>query len=138
MVLSDFSKKALKVAAENVQKNGVGVELIHGDLCDPFQGRKTDILFCNPPYISPKEYLTLDRSVKDFEPKEALIAEENGYAFYKRLSRELPPYLNPQAKLYFEIGTGQGNLLLELFSGPMWKNVRVEKDWAGHERLLFP
>lgn len=137
VTLSDISKKALVVAAENAQKNAIDVELLHGDLLFPFAGRKADVVFCNPPYVSLKEYLALDRSVRDFEPKEALVAEEEGMAFYRRFSEELPAYLNPQAKVYFEIGTGQGKALLDLFSSSKWKEARVEKDWAGHDRFFF-
>lgn len=137
MTLSDISEKALAVASGNAQRNDVQVELALGDLLDPFKGRKADVIFCNPPYVTSKEYLTIDRSVKDFEPQAALVGGEDGLAFYRRLKEELPSLLNPQAKVFFEIGTGQGNALLELFSGPRWKGGRVEKDWAGHDRFFF-
>jgi release factor glutamine methyltransferase len=135
--LSDISEAALKVASSNAEQNGVDVELLQGDLLSPFQGRKADVIFCNPPYISSKEYLTLDASVKDFAPQTALVGGEDGLAFYRRLKEELPAYLNPCAKIFFEIGAGQGEALLSLFSGKSWKNLRVEKDWAGHDRFFF-
>jgi release factor glutamine methyltransferase len=137
MCLSDISKEALEVASMNAKRNEVQVELLQGDLLAPFSGRKADVVFCNPPYISSKEYLTLDPSVKDFEPQIALVGGEDGLLFYKRLSEELPAYLNPNAKIFFEISTGQGKAVLSLFSGKGWKNRRVEKDWAGHERFFF-
>jgi release factor glutamine methyltransferase len=137
MTLSDLSEKALAVAAKNAQANGVEVEIVCGDLLAPFSGRKADVVFCNPPYIDSKEFLTLDTSVKDFEPQMALDGGEGGLAFYRRLNEALPAQLNSGAKVYFEIGTGQGKALLELFSAKGWRNARVEKDWAGHERFFF-
>jgi release factor glutamine methyltransferase len=137
MALSDISKEALEVAASNAKKNAVDVEFLHGDLLEPFNGRKADIIFCNPPYISAKEFLELDPSVKDFEPNIALIGGENGLVFYQRLKEELPRYLNSGAKIFFEIGASQGNAVLSLFSEKGWKNQRVEKDWAGHDRFFF-
>lgn len=137
MSLSDISNNALKIAAENAKKNGTEVEILQGDLLSSFKGRKADLIFCNPPYVSSKEFLTLDPSVKDYEPKEALIGGEDGLDFYRRLKNELPAYLNPRAKIFFEIGMGQGEEVLDLFSGKEWKNVRVEKDWAGHDRFFF-
>ncbi len=137
MTLSDLSSKALAVAGDNAQRNSVEVELLHGDLLAPFAGRTADFIFCNPPYISSQEFLTLDPSVKDFEPSTALVGGEDGLAFYRRLNEELTPHLNPGAKVYFEIGRGQGKALLDLFSGPKWKNPRIEKDWAGHDRFFF-
>ncbi|MBI2810028.1 MAG: peptide chain release factor N(5)-glutamine methyltransferase [Candidatus Melainabacteria bacterium] len=137
VVASDISEKALELAKANAAMNEVEVELLLGDLLAPFAGRKADAVLCNPPYISSKEYLTLDRSVLDFEPKGALVGGEDGLEFYRRLEKDLPAYLNPQAKIFFEIGTGQGNALLSLFSGGRWKGGRVEKDWAGHDRFFF-
>jgi release factor glutamine methyltransferase len=135
--LSDISERALEVAASNAKRNGMDVELLHGDLLAPFRGRKADFIFCNPPYVSFKEYLTLDPSVKDFEPRAALVGGDDGLVFYHRLKKELPDYLNPGAKIFFEIGAGQGKELLALFDDGNWKNQRVEKDWAGHDRFFF-
>ena len=137
MVLSDISAKALEVAAGNAQRNSIEVELVHGDLLEPFVSRKADFIFCNPPYISNNDYELLDGSVKNFEPKGALVAEENGLAFYRRLKEALPRHLNPGGRVYLELGTGQGESLLELFSGREWKSARLEKDWAGHDRFFF-
>jgi release factor glutamine methyltransferase len=135
--LSDISEKALEIAAMNAKRNNVQVELLQSNLLAAFDGRKVDIIFCNPPYISSKEFLTLDSSVKDYEPGEALIGGDDGVSFYRRLENELPDYLNPKAKIFFEIGAGQGETVLNIFSGRGWKNKRVEKDWAGHDRFFF-
>ncbi len=137
VVLSDISEKALAVATANAEINDVQVELVHGDFLIPFAGRKADVVFCNPPYISLKEYLALDGSVKNFEPQLALLGGDDGLDFYRRLKESLPAYLMPQAKIFLEIGTGQGNAVMDLFSGPEWKGARVEKDWAGHDRFFF-
>ncbi len=135
--LSDISGKALEAAAINAHRNNVQVEFLQGDLLAPFDGCKADIIFCNPPYISAKDFLTLDPSVKDYEPREALLGGEDGLSFYRRLENELPFHLNPKAKIFLEIGAGQGGSVLNIFSGKGWKNRRVEKDWAGHDRFFF-
>ena len=137
MALSDRSAEALQVAQENAEKNGVEVELRCGDLLEPFCGSKADVVFCNPPYVSDKEFIELGRSVKDFEPKEALCGGADGGDFYRRLSAELPALLNPGAKVFLEIGNQQGELLKALFSGKEWKTARLEKDWSGHDRFFF-
>jgi len=58
-------------------------------------------------------------------------------AFYERLKNDLPGYLNLGAKVFLEIGSKQGSALLQLFSESHWKNQRIEKDWAGHDRFFF-
>lgn len=137
VVLSDISQRALALAQTNAAKNGVEVECLHGDLFMPFGQRKADIVICNPPYISNKQYHELDAAVRDFEPKEALLGGEDGLLFYRRLSRELPDYLYPGALLFFEIGSGQGKAVQDLFSASCWRKISIEKDWAGHERFFF-
>jgi release factor glutamine methyltransferase len=135
--LSDISGNALKFASMNAKTNGVEVEILKGDLLAPFAERKAHAIICNPPYVSSKEFLTLDPSVKDFEPKEALVGGEDGLFFYRRLAEELPKYLHPHAKVFFEIGENQGESVLKLFDVPVWKSARVEKDWAGKDRFFF-
>lgn len=137
VVLSDLSSQAVQVAKENAAYNQLDVEVLEGDLLEPFKGRKADVFLCNPPYVSLKEYELLDVSVKGFEPREALVAGEDGLDFYRRLHDELPPFLNKGAKLFFEIGSLQGKALQSLFVEPFWKKARAEKDWAGHERFFF-
>ncbi|HSX10453.1 MAG TPA: peptide chain release factor N(5)-glutamine methyltransferase [Chlamydiales bacterium] len=132
VTLSDISADALALAAENAKQNGVEVELVQGDLLDPFRGRKADVIVCNPPYISQSEYDHLSPSVRDFEPKGALLGGERGTEFYERLQRELPPFLNPGAQVFFEIGARQGEALKKLFP-----QGEILPDWAGHPRFLI-
>ena len=70
--LSDISDKALRLPLGKCEKNEVQVEIVQGDFLLLLPAARADVIFCNPPYISPKEYLALDRSVKDFEPEDGL------------------------------------------------------------------
>ncbi len=137
VVLADLSEEALQLAAQNAEKNGVQVELVQGDLLSPLEGRRFDVVLCNPPYVTEAEYAVLDPSVRSYEPMMALVGGEDGLHFYRRLSRELPAYLQPGAKIYFEIGATQGEAVKELFTGGAWRAQRLEKDWAGHDRFFF-
>jgi len=132
VTLSDLSSEALLLAEGNAKLNGVDVEIVQGDLLAPFQGRKADWIVCNPPYISERELGELDPSVVNFEPKMALLGGEKGTEFYERLKKELPPYLNPGAHIFFEIGSGQGEALKKLFP-----KGELHFDWAGHPRFFF-
>ncbi len=137
VVLSDICPKALAIARANAARNEVEVEVLEGDLLAPFAGRRADFVVCNPPYISEADYKRLDREVKDFEPQKALVAGATGLEFYERLAQELPAYLSPAAKVWFELGTGQGQAIATLFGGSPWKRQCVEADWAGHDRFFF-
>ena len=137
VTLSDISPQALALARENAKINEVEVEFLEGDLLKPFIGRKAHYIVCNPPYIAEAEYPELDREVKDFEPKVALVSGKTGLEVYQRLAAELKEYLYPQAKIWMEIGFRQGNALIKEFSSPYWKQCLFEKDLAGHDRFFF-
>ncbi|QVL57237.1 MAG: peptide chain release factor N(5)-glutamine methyltransferase [Simkaniaceae bacterium] len=132
--LSDISKEALEIARSNAELNHLEVECLEGDLLAPFTGMKADVIVCNPPYITPDEYEGLEEEVRSFEPKGALVG---GLEFYHRLARDLPLFLNPGAKVFFEIGAGQGEPLMEIFSESHWVQKKCEKDWSGHDRFFF-
>lgn len=134
VTLSDLSLDALQVAKENAQLNEVDVELLQGDFLKPFQGGSCDLMVCNPPYVTSSEWEMLDSSVKDFEPKIALVGGEDGLDFYRRLAIEGKDYLNEKGIIWLEIGTGQGERVKELFSN--WKECTVMPDWAGHDRFV--
>jgi release factor glutamine methyltransferase len=134
--LSDISSEALALAEENARLNGVEVSLFQGDLFAPFGGKSADLIVCNPPYVSTREYLTLDPSVRDFEPKLALVGENEGLAFYERIQAEIGPFLRPGGQLWLEIGHAQGKAVMKIFSSGGWKKQTLLQDWAGKDRYL--
>jgi len=137
VTLSDISPAALLISKKNASSLGVEVEFKLGDLLAPFAGQKAKYIFCNPPYIAEREYKDLQPSVRDYEPKVALVGGEEGVELYAKLAKELPTYLFPGGKVFFEIGTGQGERLKELFSDSCWVKRDLFFDYAGHERFFF-
>ncbi len=135
--LSDLSSDALSLAEENAQLNQLKVSFMKGDLLAPFCGMKADFVFCNPPYVSSVEYEVLAPSVKNYEPKLALVGGETGLEFYGRLALELPFFLNPRARVFLEIGSSQGEDIFKIFSSSCWIRKEVRKDWAGLDRFFF-
>ena len=61
------------------------------------------------------QYKSLDKDVKDYEPKLALVAKENGLEFYKKIEKNIYKYLKPNAKIFFEIGHNQKNDIIKIF-----------------------
>ncbi|MCK4934301.1 MAG: peptide chain release factor N(5)-glutamine methyltransferase [Simkaniaceae bacterium] len=134
--LSDLSKDALDIAKENAAQNGLDVTFYEGDLLTPFIHKKADVVVCNPPYISFNEYALLQESVKQYEPKMALVGGESGLEYYRKLALNLPKHLNRGAKLFFEIGKDQALAVDSVFSENHWKKKICHKDWAGHDRFF--
>ncbi len=135
--LSDICPKALALAKKNAQANGLSVDFRQGDLLEPFFGEKADVILCNPPYISRAEYEALDPGVRDFEPRQALLAGERGTEFYDRLAKELPHFLRAGAQVFFEIGSTQGEAIQRIFNPCQWSRSSLLKDWAGKDRFFF-
>lgn len=71
----DVSREALSAARTNARRHNVrNLGLVRADfLFPPLAPARLDLLVSNPPYVSEEEYAVLDREVRDFEPKSALV-----------------------------------------------------------------
>jgi release factor glutamine methyltransferase len=134
---SDCSAEAIALTRANAAGEGVVIESFLGDLLSPFAGKRAHYVVCNPPYVSEEEYQVLDRGVKDYEPRGALVGGVDGLEFYHRLAQELPSHLHAHARVWFEIGYQQGRSVQEIFSTPEWIKQEVRNDWAGHPRFFY-
>lgn len=133
----DISVEALRVAEGNAKRLHAAVDFLQGDLLKPLNGKAVDLLISNPPYISNDEWELMDKSVRTFEPKTALFAEQDGLAIYQRLAQEAPKILAPKGKIYLEIGFQQGKAVKELFQQAFPGHiVRVLKDLSGNDRMV--
>lgn len=132
----DLSSAALEVAQENAQQIGVALEFVLSDCLDEVAG-PIDVLISNPPYISQDEYELMDISVREFEPKMALFAENNGLAIYQKLAKQAQSKLAKDGKIFLEIGFMQGPAVKELFQAAFpKKQVSIHQDLFGNDRMI--
>lgn len=132
----DLSSAALEVAQENAQQIGVALEFILSDCLDEVVG-PIDVLISNPPYISKDEYELMDVSVREFEPKMALFAENNGLAIYEKLAKQAQSKLAKDGKIFLEIGFMQGPAVKEIFQAAFpKKQVSIHQDLFGNDRMI--
>ena len=75
--------------------------------------------------------------VKKYEPHTALSGGEDGLDFYRRIVDESDKVLKENGILAFEIGHDQGEEVSDLMIEKGYKNVRVVKDLAGHDRVVI-
>lgn len=138
VIAIDLSEKALTVAKQNAKVLGADIEFYHGNGLQPVASEKIDLLISNPPYISEQEWYLMDASVRTYEPKTALFAENNGLALYQQLIHESQTMLKADGKIYFEIGFQQGAALQKLLSAAYpQKTIKIEKDLSGNDRLAI-
>ncbi|NGX40241.1 MAG: Release factor glutamine methyltransferase [Candidatus Anoxychlamydiales bacterium] len=133
----DISKKAIKIAKKNAHLNEVNIIFKIGDLLDPLEDIRADVIISNPPYVSEIEFKSLDDDVKKFEPKKALIAKDSGLEFYKKIEKQIFKYTKPKAKLFFEIGFSQKKDVLKIFSDKKYVLKQVIKDFSKKDRFFF-
>jgi len=133
----DISPDAVALATENAARCGLAerVKFAVADGLDDFdEPGIVDVLVSNPPYIPTAECATLDPRIRDFEPGNALDGGPEGLDFYERLVADALNVLRPGGGVFFEIGDGQGPALEKLFFDGGFNEIRIERDYAGHDR----
>ncbi|HEX5564747.1 MAG TPA: peptide chain release factor N(5)-glutamine methyltransferase [Sporosarcina sp.] len=135
---TDISEAALKVAKRNAERNEAEIDFRLGNLTEPINGEKWDIVLSNPPYIAMEESEKMSPTVLDFEPHNALFADDDGLFFYKQLAKKLPKLMDKPSLIGVEIGYLQGPAVSELFQKAFpHARVSVVKDVNGKDRMIF-
>lgn len=137
----DFSKICVSCAKENAKENGVleRTSIIEHDIFDDFDFfiKKADILVSNPPYIKTEIIDSLDKTVRDFEPKCALDGGDDGLRFYRRIVELAPTVLNSKGRLGLEIGYDQAEDVASLLdSSKLFSDISYLFDLAGIRRVI--
>ncbi|MPN64963.1 Release factor glutamine methyltransferase [bioreactor metagenome] len=94
------------------------------------------MIVSNPPYISASDFEELEPLVREQEPKMALFAEEEGYAFYRRIASQAGKYLKPNGALVLEIGDMQAEKVCKLLWDAGFVEVESGCDLAGRPRWV--
>ena len=116
----DISRDALAVADKNAKINGLtNIEWLQLDLTqvDSYfllkeKYGQAQVVVANPPYVSEKEWMTLDISVKNYEPKLALTADEDGLFIGKQIIKNLSFLCDEFNVFGMEMGEGHPQKLI--------------------------
>lgn len=135
----DISKNALEICQKNSEFHQVQdrLKLLQSDLFSALNSsEKFDLIISNPPYISSQEIETLEPEVKLFEPIEALDGGADGLDFYRKIAAEAKNFLNQNGKIILEIGFGQKEKIVEIFTKKEFLFIESKQDLSGVERSL--
>ena len=132
----DISPEALQVARKNRERLGVSADFLESDLFSKVEGTY-DIIVSNPPYIATKELDSLMPEVREHEPMLALDGKEDGLYFYREILKRAGHFLREGGWICFEIGYDQGKALEEMLMVYGYREVRIEKDLAGLDRVAI-
>ena len=136
----DQSSDALKIAKWNAEKHEVDsrITFAKSDLLNAISTpAKFDIICSNPPYVSDEEYEDLPPTVRDYEPREALVAGPDGTEVIKRLLGESYDRIHPGGRLIIELSPMIADACDELVEQiSELHDLRFIKDLAGHKRIM--
>jgi release factor glutamine methyltransferase len=144
IIATDICDAALNVATRNIEKHQLKerIKLLCGDLFDPIvpqlDAGKFDLIVCNPPYVSSVEFEKLGKNVKDYEPRLALFAGDEGLDIYRRIVEKVGEFLKPDAALMMEIGYNQGQAIRQLLEQiRIFTEITIEKDFHENDRIVI-
>ena len=131
----DTSMDALRVAQANADRLGLAerVEVVSAGVAS-LPVRDFDLLVANMPYVSESEWGELAPEIREYEPREALVAGPTGLEEIEALVAVLRRGGAPSA-IALEVGAGQASRVADLLhSASFWPAVK--KDLAGIERVV--
>ena len=140
VVLVDNSPGAVRLARENVLRNNVSRNTIcvNADVRrdPPMLLGKFDLIVCNPPYVPTGEIQTLDRGVRDFEPRAALDGGRDGLDLYRAIIPNWTGILKENGCALFECGEEQAGKIQEMLKSAGFKSTAAYPDPAGTLRVV--
>jgi release factor glutamine methyltransferase len=136
VIAVDISEEALVIAKENAQINQAEIIFKHENIFNSDFG-KFDIIISNPPYVTHDEYEILPVEVKQFEPKLALVGDEEGTIFYRKIIELSREHLKPNGYVFFEIGEKQSEILSFLAQKNGFTKFETVKDLVGKDRIFM-
>ena len=141
LVAVDISASALEVCRKNIATNRLSSRAIcvqaDATASPPLSMGQFDMIISNPPYIASDEIMTLDPSVRDFEPIWALDGGPDGLKFYKAIIKYWKALLRSGGALLFEVGEDQAEPVKEMLLAGGFRSVSTRLDTLGVERVVI-
>lgn len=134
----DFNVDAVKLAQRNAKNLALTqVNIYHSDWFSQISVKqKFNLIVSNPPYID-EDDIHLSQGDVQFEPKSALVAQENGLADIRHIAKQARSYLTDNGSLFFEHGYQQAedvhNILIEFG----YIEAYTVKDLSGNDRITW-
>lgn len=131
----DSSRRALTYASANSRRLGFEKRSRFkiGDWAEGID-ETFDLILCNPPYVAEGE--TLEPTVVEHEPEEALFAGPEGLDSIRRLAPEIPRLLAPGGLAAIEIGAAQGKAALALLKRDGLEG-ELAQDFGNRDRAVL-
>jgi release factor glutamine methyltransferase len=130
---TDTSLDALAVAKANRDRLGAEVVLSLGSVD---RDLSFDLLVANLPYVSDAEWAGLAPEIREYEPREALVAGPTGLEAIDGLLGEMALIERRPPAIALEVGDTQAATVAELVRRAGYEAVEIRRDLAGIERAV--
>lgn len=133
----DRMPAAAALARTNSAAMGLPIEVRDGSWFAPLSDApRFAMIVSNPPYIDGTDPHLHEGDVR-FEPRSALVAEEQGLADIRLIVTQAPAHLVPGGWLLLEHGWDQGEAVRQLLLQQGYVQVETVRDYGDNERVTL-
>ena len=133
----DRMPDAAALARANSAALGLPIEVRDGSWFEPLSDApRFDMIVSNPPYIDGADPHLEEGDVR-FEPRSALVADEQGLADIRLIVAGAPAHLCPGGWLLLEHGWEQGAMVRQLLLQQGYCQVETVRDYGDNERVTL-
>ena len=135
IIASDLSSNALIIAKNNAEKHQItNIEFIQSHWLEQISQQYFDLIISNPPYIAENDP-HLQQGDLPFEPRTALVSQENGLKDIKLICQQARHSLRPNGLLLIEHGYNKQEQVQSIFTDNFYQQVITHKDLSGQPRV---
>lgn len=138
---TDISEKAIKLSKQNASARSVESNIVfkkHDIVSQQIDFlEEVDVIVSNPPYISKTDFQSLQKEIKNFEPRYALTDESDGFSFFNIISSKASQKLKTGGRLFFEVSDGQVDSVKKILMENSFKEINIVKDYQNIDRVIF-
>ena len=135
----DISSDAIRYCTVNKERYCADIEIVQKDVFE-FYGdvddKYADLIVSNPPYVSPSDYMSNIKELRD-EPKTAFVPPDGDeLSFYKRLIPLYYSKLKPCGAFLFECGRYQSESIVKISEKHDFSDRKIIHDLSGNDRFV--
>lgn len=137
---SDLSADALALARENAAALGLTdrVTFLEGSWFGALPPEaRFDLIVSNPPYLAAAEVAEAAPEVREYDPRMALVSDDEGLADLRALIHGALSRLGPGGVLALETGPAQHAALTAVARTAGWTEIESLRDLTGRDRFLL-
>ncbi|MGL4270191.1 MAG: peptide chain release factor N(5)-glutamine methyltransferase [Plesiomonas sp.] len=137
----DLQLEAAALAASNAERLQIGnARFLTGSWFEPLRlenpRRQFVLIASNPPYIDADDPHLGQGDVR-FEPRSALVADEQGLADIRLIAAQSREFLLPGGWLLVEHGWQQAPAVQAIFHAAGYQHVQTVQDYGGNDRVTL-